>query len=295
MALAGLDAATDPASADHMNFSSGRQPIVDAAFLSHAIVRAPRVLAGALDDRVRRNLVLALKETRTRTPAFNNWLLFAAMIETALYALGEPDWDPMRVDYALRQHEQWYLGDGTYSDGPQFHWDYYNSFVIQPMMLDIVRTLPDCKNIAQAVEARAVRHAVIQEGLISPEGTFPPIGRSLAYRFGAFQLLAQIALMNKLPSAVSPAQVRCALTTVIRRMMDAPGVFDEAGWLRIGFCGHQPEIGERYISTGSLYLCATVFLPLGLPATHPFWADADAPWTACKAWGGQAFPIDKSL
>ena len=198
-------------------------------------------------------------------------------------------------DYALRQPEQWYLGDGTYSDGPQFHWDYYNTFVIQPMMLDIARTLPDCKNIAQAVEARAVRHAVIQERLISPEGTFPPIGRLLAYRFGAFQLLAQIALMNKLPSAVSPAQVRCALTAVIRRMMDAPGVFDGAGWLRIGSCGHQPEIGERYISTGSLYLCATVFLPLGLPATHPFWADADAPCTASKAWSGQAFPIHKSL
>lgn len=57
----------------------------------------------------------------------------------------------------------------------------------------------------------------------------------------------------------------------------------------------KPEIGEGYISTGSLYLCATVFMPLGLPATDRFWADADAPWTACKAWSGQAFPIDKSL
>jgi hypothetical protein len=295
LALAGLDAATDPTSADHMNFSSGHQPIVDAAFLAHAIVRAPHALRDALDDRVRRNLAQALKETRARKPHFNNWLLFAAMIETALYALGEPDWDPMRVDYALRQHEQWYLGDGMYSDGPLFHWDYYNSFVIQPMLLDIVRTLPDCEHMAHAVEARAVRHAVIQERLISPEGTFPPIGRSLAYRFGAFQLLAQIALMDKLPPAVSPAQVRCALTAVMRRMMDAPGMFDEEGWLRIGFCGHQREIGESYISTGSLYLCATVFLPLGLTATHPFWADADMPWTACKAWAGHAFPIDKSL
>ncbi len=47
-------------------------------------------------------------------------------------------WDRMRVDYALRQHEQWYKGDGVYGDGPVFHWDYYNSFVIQPMLLDVL-------------------------------------------------------------------------------------------------------------------------------------------------------------
>jgi hypothetical protein len=44
----------------------------------------------------------------------------------------------MRVDYALRQHHQWYKGDGAYGDGPYFHWDYYNSFVIQPMLLDVL-------------------------------------------------------------------------------------------------------------------------------------------------------------
>jgi hypothetical protein len=30
----------------------------------------------------------------------------------------------------LRQHEQWYRGDGIYGDGPEFDWDYYNSFVM---------------------------------------------------------------------------------------------------------------------------------------------------------------------
>ena len=44
----------------------------------------------------------------------------------------------MRVDYALRQHDQWYKGDGAYGDGPTFHWDYYNSFVIHPMLLDVL-------------------------------------------------------------------------------------------------------------------------------------------------------------
>lgn len=296
-ARAAIDAATDPESPDYMNFAFGYQPIVDAAFLSHALVRAPRELLERLDEPVRRRLAAALKATRTRKPGFNNWLLFAAMTETALYLLGE-DWDRMRVDYALRQHEQWYLGDGMYGDGPEFHADYYNSFVIQPMLVDIVRTVgsthADWQAAAKPILKRASRYAVQQERLISPEGTFPPIGRSLAYRFGAFQMLAQASLQGMLPAEVKPAQVRCALTAVIRRTIGMPGTFDANGWLRIGFCGDQPGIGEGYISTGSLYLCAAAFLPLGLPPAHPFW-QGEADWTAKRAWAGEPFPIDKAL
>jgi hypothetical protein len=77
--------------------------------------------------------------------------------------------------------------------------------------------------------------------------------------------------------------------------MDAPGTFDGDGWLRIGFCGHQPGVGETYISTGSLYLCAAALLPLGLPASDEFWSAAPRPWTSALAWSGQPFPIDHAL
>ncbi|CAM4008179.1 DUF2264 domain-containing protein [Paenibacillus alkaliterrae] len=292
-----IDAATNPDSSDYMNFSEGYQPIVDAAFLAHALVRAPQQLFFKLESHVQQNLVQALKATRTRKPFFNNWLLFSAMIETALFKMGD-EWDPMRVDYALKQHEQWYLGDGMYGDGPEFHLDYYNSFVIQPMLVDIVKTLEnesnDWKQMKERVIKRAKRYAIIQERSISPEGTFPVVGRSLAYRFGAFQHLAQMSLQHKLDETLQPAQVRCALTAVIKRMIEMPGTFDENGWLRVGFCGHQPEIGEAYISTGSLYLCTTVFLPLGLPEEDSFW-QGEADWTSKKAWYGQQVPIDHAL
>jgi hypothetical protein len=298
LARTSIDAATDPQSPDFMNFSEGGQPIVDAAFLAHAIVRAPTELWSKLDGRTKLNLVSALKLTRTRKPGYNNWLLFSAMIETALYRMGEPDWDPMRIDYALKQHDLWYKGDGIYGDGPEFHWDYYNSFVIQPMLLDILSAVgskyKEWSDMYAKVVQRARRYAVVQERMISPEGTFPALGRSLAYRFGAFQLLAQVVLRNELPPALHPAQVRCALTAVIRRMIEAPGTFDENGWLRIGFCGHQPELGEEYISTGSLYLCLTVFLPLGLPEDHPFW-QGEEDWSSKKIWSGGQVPIDKAF
>ncbi|WP_183603249.1 DUF2264 domain-containing protein [Paenibacillus phyllosphaerae] len=297
LAREAIDAATDPVSPDVMNFAIGEQPIVDAAFLAHALIRAPNALLGQLDERVKRNLIHSLKSTRSRKPFYSNWLLFAAMTETAIYLLGD-DWDPMRIDYALKKHEEWYLGDGVYGDGPAHHWDYYNAFVIQPMLVDILRTIgpkfPEWSRLTPDVIRRAARHAAQQERLISPEGTFPPIGRSLAYRFGAFQLLSQAALQEWLPAEIAPNQVRCALTSVIRRMIEAPGTFDRDGWLRIGFCGDQEDIGEGYISTGSLYLCATVFLPLGLPSEHPFW-HGQADWTSKKAWSGIPFSIDQAL
>lgn len=298
LARQAIASAVTPGSPDLLNFTEMGQPLVDAAFLAQAIVRAREPLASALDRTVRQHLVRALESTRVITPGFNNWLLFSAMVEAGLHVLGVP-WDRMRVDYAVRQHEQWYKGDGAYGDGPEFHWDYYNSFVIHPMLLDVLDVLgderPAWKALREPAQRRAQRYAAVLERLIGPDGTFPPIGRSLAYRAGAFHALAQCALRRALPEGVAPSQVRGALTAVLRRTMEPEGTFDRDGWLRIGFAGHQPGIGERYISTGSLYLCATALLPLGLPATDPFWADPPKPWTAQLAWSGRPFPIDHAL
>ena len=298
LARRGLAHATDPASPDFLNFTNGRQPLVDAAFLAHALVRAPNALWNPLDAQTKRNLIAALVSTRSIEPGPNNWLLFSAMVEAALCSVGE-SWDRMRVDYAIRQHEQWYKGDGVYGDGATLHMDYYNSYVIQPMLLDVLRTVSTKSNtwktFEPAIVARARRYAAIQERLISPEGTFPPIGRSIAYRCGAFQLLGQMALRRELPAELRPAQVRGALSAVIARTLDAPGTFDAAGWLTIGLAGHQPTLGEGYITNASAYLCAVGMLPLGLPATDPFWTAPVESWTAKALWSGADGAPDHAL
>jgi hypothetical protein len=290
LARKAIQAATDPSSPDFMNFKKGSQPLVDAAFLSLAILRAPTELWQKLDTPTQQNVIAALQSSRVITPGFNNWLLFSAMIEATLSFMGVW-WDRLRVELAVHSIDSWYKGDGVYGDGPHFHWDYYNSFVIQPFLLNIFDVISpgnrQWDHHKQVVLARAQRYAVIQERLISPQGTFPPIGRSLCYRFGAFQLLSEISLRRQLPESIAPEQVRCALTAVMRNMINAPGTFDEKGWLRIGFYGHQPSIAETYISTGSLYLCSAAWLPLGLPITDPFWAGQAKPWTSKQIWSGE--------
>jgi len=294
-----LDAATDPQSPDYMNFTRGGQPLVDAAFLAQGLLRAPQVLWQPLDPRVQAQVIAALKATRTiATPQSNNWVMFAATIEAALLQFGET---PVaeRLDGCVRKMLGWYVGDGAYGDGEFFHFDYYNSFVIHPMLLDVLDVLaarePDFQPAYGTVRSRARRYAEVQERLIAPDGSFPSIGRSTCYRFGAFQLLAQMAWRRELPAEVKSAQVRCALTAVIRRVIEAPGTFDDQGWLRIGFCGHQPALAESYISTGSLYLCTAGMLALGLPPGDDFWSGAPARWTSQKLWAGENLPADHAL
>ncbi|WP_077609350.1 DUF2264 domain-containing protein [Clostridium sp. Marseille-P2415] len=287
---------TDPQSPDFVNFKEGRQPLVDAAFFAHGLIRAKSVLLDPLTDRQKQNIADCMAESTKIKSGFNNFYMFLAMIETLLYVMGKP-YDMNHLDSALHFHEIWYKGDGMYGDGEEYCMNYYNSFVIQPMYYDVARIMApadkDWSILCDCVVPRAKRYAGILERLISPEGTFPAVGRSLAYRFGAMQHLSQMALCHNLPEEVTPMQVRCALTAVIKNMM-RPGTFDENGWLKIGWCGAQREIGEVYISTGSLYLCTTVFLPLGLSPSDPFWSGPDTEWTNKRQWGGGLCMIDEA-
>lgn len=296
--LQGLRNAVDPSKKDFLNFQKEQQPLVDAAFLAQAFLHAPDQLWEPLDTITKQRYIDTFKSLRDRKPGYNNWLLFAAMTETFLLSIGE-SYDPMRIDFAVKKMNEWYVGDGWYSDGEHFAMDYYNSFVIHPMLTDILRVLSSKKlvgaDLYEKSVKRMIRYAEYQERVISPEGTYPVYGRSIAYRVGAFQALAQAALNDKLPEGVSGAQVRSALTKVMKNQFEVPGTFDAKGWLQLGFAGHQTEAADPYISTGSLYLCTAGFLPLGLPESHPFWSAPAADWTSKKAWSGQTFKRDHKI
>jgi len=291
--------AVNPDSADYMVFADQiRQPLVDTAFLAQAVIRAPQELWQKLDQQTKDNLVTALKSSRAIKPYYCNWLLFSAMVEAAL-AFMEEDYDSVRIDYAMREHLGWYLGDGVYGDGPEFHFDYYNSFVIQPMMLDIIKVMkdkdPEIAEMEAEVLSRAQRYGEILEKMIAADGSYPPIGRSITYRFGVFQLLSQLSLNEQLPESLNPAQIRTALTAVIKKVMSAENVFDQNGWLNIGLYGNQPDLGEHYINTGSLYLASEVFLALGLDNSSEFWSAPAEAWSAKKIWSGENLAADHAL
>lgn len=290
--------AVDPKSADYLYWGPATaQPLVDAAYFAQALLSAPQALWQPLNTATKNNVVKVFKTVRQIKPLNSNWLLFAAMCESFLLSIGE-DVAEERIDHALDSMTEWYVGDGWYGDGPHFHFDHYNGFVIHPMMVEVLRqnvaTGRRTKDEFDLAYKRMQRYASFQERYIAPDGSFLIVGRSATYRAGAFWPLAMLAREDGLPENISPSQVRCALTLVLKRLF-IPSTFKN-GWLTLGLVGDkQEDLADYYSNTGSMYLTSLVFWTLGLPADHRFWTDPFAEWTARKAWSGKPFPKDYAV
>ena len=298
-ALASYKNAVDPAAPDYLCWGKAGQNLVDAAYIAESFLRAWDTLWQPLDEVTKQRYIKEFQALRKIDPPYTNWFLFSSTIESLLAKAGA-QYDEFRVNTTCRKVEEWYVGDGWYADGPVFAFDYYSSYVFHAMYLETLQAMVDAKantrldyqKYYDRALKRAQKYAIILERFISPEGTFPVIGRSIPYRTAAMQTLALIAWYQKLPKELSNGQVRAALTKVHHRMFDYQQNFNDAGYLTIGFCGSQPEVADWYTNNGSLYLTSLSLMPLGLPADHPFWTDAAEPWTQVKAWNGQKFPKD---
>lgn len=301
-ALQSYKNAVDPQSPDYLLWREEGQTLVDAAFLAESFIRAYDALWVPLDELTKQRYIEEFTQLRRVDPPYSNWLLFSSTIESFLAKVGAP-YDMYRINSTIRKMEEWYVGDGWYADGTLFAFDYYTSYVFHPMYLETLQNMIDAgarsrinyKDFFQSELRRAQRFSVILERFISPEGTFPIFGRSATYRMAAMQPLALVAWMDKLPQELTPAQVRCGLTAVLHRMFDTQNNYNEGGFLSLGFCGKQADISDPYTNNGSLYMTSMCFMPLGLPASHPFWSDPDESWTQKRAWNGEDFPKDQAF
>ena len=298
-ALASYRNAVDPTSPDYLCWGVSGQNLVDAAYIAESFIRAYDILWQPLDTLTKQRYFKEFQKLRRIDPPYTNWLLFSSVIESFLAKAGG-GYDEFRVNMACRKVEEWYVGDGWYADGPVFAFDYYSSYVFHAMYLETLQAMIDAKmntridysKYHERALKRAQKYAIILERFISPEGTFPVIGRSTPYRLAAMQPLALLAWYQKMPKELTNGQVRAALTQVMHRMFDHQQNYNQKGFLTIGFCGSQPETADWYTTNGSLYMTSLAFMPLGLPANHPFWTDAPQPWTQVKAWNGRPFPKD---
>ena len=308
LALKAYANAVDPESPDYLGWTAAGQTLVDAAYLVESFFRAWDALWVPLDDTTKARYIKEISALRRYNPPYQNWLLFVAMEECFLLRARAP-FDEYRIRLGLYKVEEWYVGDGWYSDGPSFAFDYYNSYVIHPMYFECVEELCRAKRHAipylpadgrmrnanerlADVKKRMQKYSVILERLVSPEGAYPVFGRSIPYRMAVFQPLALLAWRKELPQELSEGQVRAALDAVRKRMFCDERNFNAGGFLTLGFNGSQPDSSDRYTNNGSLYMTSLFLLPLGLPADDSFWTCPDEPWTSAKAWSGESFPKD---
>lgn len=298
--LLGLRNAVDSTSADYLVFGKGvTQTLVDAAFLSQGLLRARTQIWENLDQQTKNNMIEELKRTRSIKPKESNWLLFASIVEATLLEFTGVC-DTARLEYGVNRflNDGWYKGDAWYGDGMEFHFDYYNSLVIHPLLTDVLQIMvKHGLRPQELLDIQLTRHkrlAEEMERMITPDGYYPVVGRSITYRFGIFHALSHTALMGILPENIAHSTMP-ALTAVLKNQIEKADNFDEHGWLNIGFAGKQPKMGEYYINTGSVYMCMSFFLPLGLSAEHEFWMGPHADWTSKRAWQGVDIGADHAL
>lgn len=299
MARQAITNAVDPDAKDYMNWNEGDQPLVDAAFFAMGILNARVQLWEKLSEKTQRELLNAIKSTRRILPWRSNWILFSSIIEVFVYIFeGEEFCVKSVIDYGISQFEEWYVGDGFYKDGDIFHFDYYESIVIHPFLLEISKDIPWIDE--KKYRNRAMRYAKLLEASISKDGSFPLVGRSLCYRGGVLYLLSKIIQEDMLDEnaaeniSISAAEIRTSLMSVLNRLM-ASDIFDKDGWLLPGVVGYQPSLAEEYINTGSLYMFTSMFVCTGRAEQDSFWNDDKSCHKSDLIWQGNNVKADSSL
>ena len=291
--------AVNPHNNDYLFYVEPKQSLVELALFAQGLLRSKNQVWLNLPMDVQAKIIHELKNTRVIAPYENHWLLYTAMLEaTLLEFTGECDKE--RLSYGIHKfRDEFYLGDAIYSDGSSFELNYYNSIFIHPMLNDILAVMRKYGiSDGEFLDVQLMRSSRLSsqlERVISPEGTYPLVGKSMTYRCGVFHLLSQAALLKILPKNISPAQVRSALTKVLKRQFSGNQNFSAEGWLLTGLNGYQTSLSENDINSGSIYMCCAVFLALGLKLDDAFWTEPACEWTTVKAWSAQNTQKDQSI
>jgi len=266
------------------NVFTKEQSIVECAYICYGFLITKNVLWKKLTENTRLQFVTILRSVRKLMKHYHtkyNWYLFHGIIEAFLKSINQV-YDDVLIGNMADAVEKWYCGDGFYKDGEKgFRMDYYNSYVIHPFYIEILKVYNPTM-VEKAFE-RCIRYTEFLERIVSPDGSYPPLGRSITYRFGAFHALSYCIYNQRISTQHTYPQIERLLTNVLKRIITS-SIFNADGILELGFTGSQPEIADSYSTWGSCYLTTLGFLPLGLDKTHEFWLESSQLYSQELAW-----------
>lgn len=274
----GLTNGSDPAHPEYWGIVAHLdQRLVEMGAIGFALALVPEHVWEPLDPRARENLTRWLGQINQVEVVDNNWLFFRVLANLGLARVGATH-DPAMLTTALERLDTFYLGAGWYADGPTMQRDYYVAFAMHFYGL-IYTQLADLHagDRAQRWRERAALFAHDFMHWFAPDGAALPFGRSLTYRFaqGAFWGALAFAGVEALPWGV----VKGLLLRHLRWWARQP-IFNADGTLSIGYAYPNLNMAENYNAPGSPYWALKAFLPLALPASHPFWQAEEAPLPA---------------
>lgn len=232
-----------------------------------------------LPERTREQVVHWLSGARGVWCADNNHVLFGATVQAFLGSVGA-DHDPAAIDAAINRVDDWYAGDGWYSDGPGRRFDHYNAwtFHLYPFFLEqLLEGVPagsPGRSAAFDVHRSRLRMFLDDyQHLFDATGRPVLQGRSLVYRWGVAAPFWMGAIQGVSP--LTAGRTRRLASGLLAGFADAgtldPGVLD-LGWKRPA-----PDLLQSYNAAGSPLWASKGFLGLLLPPDHPVWQEVEQP------------------
>ncbi|CAM5370090.1 DUF2264 domain-containing protein [Streptomyces narbonensis] len=249
-----------------------RQAVVESASVALGLRLTRPWLWDRLDERTRHRVVDWLRPALRPSPVDNNWWLFGLTVAGFLQDAGiETDRAAATVDRSLARIEDWYLGDGWYSDGDNRAFDHYNAWALHFYPV-LHAYLAGDRTLLDRYGPRLRRHLDDHVHLFDANGSPLPYGRSLIYRFAAAAAPWLGTLTGHTP--LTPGATRRLASGSLRHFLDR-GATDPNGLLTLGWHGPYPPLVQEYSGPGSPYWASKGFLGLLLPADHPAWTDPE--------------------
>ena len=253
------------------------QPLVEAASIALALRLTRPLLWDRLDEPVRQRAATWLADALTAQPWPCNWELFPVTVGGFLQDIGhEPEASRKAIDHGLERIEQWYVGDGWYTDGDGRKFDYYNGWAMH--LYPVLHAwLADDPRLLDLYGTRLERHLADYARLFGTDGAPMHQGRSLTYRFATTAPLWLGALTGRTPLA--PGETRRLASGALRHFLDR-GAVDDRGLLTLGWHGPDEAVLQGYSGPASPYWASKGFLGLLLPPDHEVWTAVEEPGPA---------------
>ena len=269
----GLSAGTDPDHPDYWGTITGiDQRQVELAAIGFALLIARPFLWDPLDDAAKKRVAAYLVSGREHEFVDSNWKFFRVLIDLGLMNCGVAV-DPAKRNAYLDGLERFALGNGWYRDGWIRSADHYIPFAFHYYGL-IYAVFPDNMERAARYRERAAQFAHSIRHWYAPDGSALPFGRSLTYRFAQAGFWGALAFAGV--EALPWGQIKGYYLRNLRWWARRP-IFDRDGVLSVGYGYPNLFVSEGYNSAGSPYWAMKAFLPLALPAVHPFWTAEEEP------------------
>ncbi|GAA4812638.1 DUF2264 domain-containing protein [Streptomyces ziwulingensis] len=272
----GLAAGTDPAHPEHWPPITDRsQPMVEAASVAIGLHETRPWIWDRLPDRVRQNAAAWLGGFVGATANDSNWRLFQVVTEEFLASVGAPH-RRTEIDAGLARLDDWYRGEGWYTDGDGKKFDYYNAWALHlyPVLWARIAGPRADPALVATHRSRLRRFLDTHQYFFGSDGAPLHQGRSLTYRYGAAAPLWAGVLADATP--LPPGRTRRLASGALRHFTDR-GVPDANGLLTLGWYRPFLPVTQPYSGPASPYWASKAFLGLLLPAGHPVWTAREEP------------------